>query len=111
MSRAGLLVTAAFVLFPAAVVVIDRLAPTPSGPTSSSYATASKGLAAYADLLRRAGHPVERRPRARRPRSAPHAPPRGGGDRPVRARRRAADRRRDEWVGVDRGRARRRALA
>lgn len=64
MSRAGLLVTAAFVLFAAAVVVIDRLAPTPSGPTSSSYATAPKGLAAYADLLRRAGHPVERRQRA-----------------------------------------------
>jgi hypothetical protein len=32
----------------------------PSGPTSSSYATAPQGAAAYADLLSRAGHPVRR---------------------------------------------------
>lgn len=42
------------------LVVLDRLAPEPSGPASSSYATAPHGLAAYADLLRRAGHPVVR---------------------------------------------------
>ena len=32
----------------------------PGGPTSSSYATAGDGLAAYAELLARRGHPVER---------------------------------------------------
>jgi hypothetical protein len=32
----------------------------PGGPVSSSYATAPDGLAGYADLLRRAGHPVTR---------------------------------------------------
>jgi hypothetical protein len=32
----------------------------PGGPTSSSYATAGDGLAAYAELLARDGHPVER---------------------------------------------------
>ena len=32
--------------------------PGPSGPTSSSYATASDGLAAWAELAQRAGHPV-----------------------------------------------------
>jgi len=54
-------VLAAFVLlFIAASVVIDRLAPTPSGPRGSSYATAPDGAAAYAELLHRAGHPVRR---------------------------------------------------
>lgn len=33
----------------------------PSGRTGSSYATAPRGLAAYAELLRRYDHPVERR--------------------------------------------------
>ena len=42
------------------LVVLDRLTEEPSGPVSSSYATAPHGLAAYADLLRRAGHPVVR---------------------------------------------------
>jgi hypothetical protein len=32
----------------------------PGGPTSSSYATGDDGLAAYAELLTRRGHPVER---------------------------------------------------
>ena len=41
--------------------VVDRLAPEPRGPASSSYATSPQGLAAYADLLRSAGHPVARR--------------------------------------------------
>ena len=31
----------------------------PGGPTSSSYATAEDGLAAFADLLARRGHPVQ----------------------------------------------------
>lgn len=34
--------------------------PAPGGPPSSSYATAPHGLAAYADLLARHGHPVRR---------------------------------------------------
>ena len=41
-------------------LVIDQLTPGRSGPTSSSYATASDGLAAYADLLSLGGHPVTR---------------------------------------------------
>jgi len=45
-------------------VVLDRLTRGPSGPESSSYATAPHGLAAYADLLRRAGHEVSRLRRA-----------------------------------------------
>ena len=54
---------AVVVLFAAAIAILDRLAPAPQGPKSSSFATAPEGLAAYADLLRRAGHPVERRRR------------------------------------------------
>ena len=34
--------------------------PPPKGPPSSSYSTTPLGLAAYADLLARAGHPIER---------------------------------------------------
>jgi hypothetical protein len=56
-------IAAAVVLFAAAVVAIDRLTPSPSGPESSTYATAPAGLAAYADLLRDAGASVERRRR------------------------------------------------
>ena len=54
---------AVVVLFGVAVVVLDRLTPAPQGPDSSSFATSPEGLAAYADLLRHAGHPVERRRR------------------------------------------------
>ncbi|HEY3190609.1 MAG TPA: DUF4350 domain-containing protein [Solirubrobacteraceae bacterium] len=44
-----------------ALQAIDRLSGgRPGGPTSSSYATAETGLGAYAELLARAGHPVER---------------------------------------------------
>jgi hypothetical protein len=39
---------------------IGALLPAPSGPRSSSYATAVNGAAAYAELLQRAGHPVSR---------------------------------------------------
>lgn len=41
-------------------VGIDRLGGQPGGPTSSSYATAPTGLAAYADLLAQQGHDVTR---------------------------------------------------
>ena len=40
--------------------MLDRLAPAPGGPEGSSYATAPDGAAAYAELLRDAGHPVRR---------------------------------------------------
>jgi hypothetical protein len=40
--------------------VIDRLTPSSSGPTSSSYSSSSDGLAGYAELLSRSGHPVMR---------------------------------------------------
>lgn len=39
-------------------VVVGRYAPEPSGPPGSSLATAPEGLAAYAELLRRHGHPA-----------------------------------------------------
>ncbi len=55
-----LLLVGLLVLFVVVSVVIDRLAPTPSGPEGSSYATAPEGAAAYAELLHRAGHPVRR---------------------------------------------------
>jgi len=54
------LLVALVLVFAAVVVALDRLAPTPSGPEGSSYATAPEGAAAYAELLRRAGHPVRR---------------------------------------------------
>jgi Domain of unknown function (DUF4350) len=40
--------------------LVDEGTRPPSGPRSSSYATASHGLAAYASLLARNGHPVSR---------------------------------------------------
>jgi len=43
-----------------ALVVIGELLPSPSGPASSSYATAPRGLAALADLLDASGRPVRR---------------------------------------------------
>jgi hypothetical protein len=38
----------------------DGLAPAPQGPAGSSYATSAPGVAAWAQLLTRAGHPVAR---------------------------------------------------
>jgi hypothetical protein len=70
LARSPLHVLVALVVaFVAIVVAIDRLAPTPGGPEGSSYATAPEGAAAYAELLRRAGHPVRRlrRPLAEQP--------------------------------------------
>ena len=63
------LLAALVLAFAGAIVLIDRLAPTPGGPQGSSYATAPAGAAAFAELLRRAGHPVRRlrTPLAERP--------------------------------------------
>jgi hypothetical protein len=57
----GLLVLAGVLVgFVVVFAVIERLAPSPKGPRSSSYATTRSGLAAYASVLDRAGHPVRR---------------------------------------------------
>ncbi len=68
-ARAALAVLGALVAFWIVLVAIARLAPAPHGPQSSSYATSPQGLAAYAAVLERAGHPVRRlrRPVAERP--------------------------------------------
>jgi hypothetical protein len=47
-------------LFLALAGLGDALGGGPGGPTSSSYATGAKGLAAWAELLSHTGHPVER---------------------------------------------------
>jgi hypothetical protein len=53
-------VGAVVVAFNIVVFGLDRVAGGPSGPRSSSFATAPDGVAAYAELLGRAGHRVER---------------------------------------------------
>jgi hypothetical protein len=63
----------ALVAFGIVLAVIDRLAPAPEGPKSSSYATSPQGLAAYAALLERNGHTVRRLRR-----SITDQPPRDG---------------------------------
>lgn len=55
------IIAAVVVAFNVVVLGLDRLAGGPSGPRSSSFATAPDGVAAYAELLGRAGHRVERR--------------------------------------------------
>jgi hypothetical protein len=68
----AVLALGALIAFALQLRAIDALAPAPHGPVSSSYATSAHGLAAYASLLERAGHPVrrvqvpvaDRRPRA-----------------------------------------------
>ena len=57
--------------FAVVLAIVDRLTPEPKGPPSSSYATTPQGLAAYASVLRRSGHPVRRL----RTRIADEAPP------------------------------------
>jgi hypothetical protein len=59
--KVGLSVAAGVVLFNLLLVGLRSLSGgTPGGPTSSSYATGSDGDAAYASLLARAGHRVDR---------------------------------------------------
>ncbi len=64
MSRAGwraiAVLAGGVVLWNVVALAVDRVTGTPSGPASSSFATSAEGLAAYADLLERAGHPVSR---------------------------------------------------
>ncbi len=59
-ARLALGVLACLVGFAIVLAVIDRLTPEPKGPPSSSYATTPRGLAAYASVLERSGHPVRR---------------------------------------------------
>jgi len=58
--RLALGVMAALVGVAVVLAIIDRLSPEPKGPPSSSYATSPQGLAAYASVLQRSGHPVRR---------------------------------------------------
>jgi hypothetical protein len=58
--RFALGVVAALIAFGIVLAIVDRLAPQPKGPQSSSYATSPQGLAAYAAVLERNGHPVRR---------------------------------------------------
>jgi hypothetical protein len=53
-------IVGAFVVLNVAIGIVGRYTHDPSGPISSSYATAPAGLAAYADLLARSGHRVDR---------------------------------------------------
>src|SRR3954447_15126732 len=59
-ARAAVFVVGFLVAFAVVIRVIDFLIPEPHGPASSSYATSPRGLAAYASLLGRSGHPVRR---------------------------------------------------
>lgn len=52
------------VAFNVLLLVLASLTPTPSGPPSSSYATAPDGFAGWAKLLEDSGHPVRRLQRA-----------------------------------------------
>ena len=54
-ARAGLLILAVLAAINIAAALIDALAPSPSGPPSSSYATKEHGLAAWAELAKRNG--------------------------------------------------------
>lgn len=59
-ARPALAAAAAIVALNLALVAAAELAPGPSGPAGSSYATSSRGLGAWAELLERSGHAVER---------------------------------------------------
>lgn len=54
-ARAGLAVLALVAAINVVAAMIDALSPSPSGPASSSFATRSEGLAAWAELARRDG--------------------------------------------------------
>jgi hypothetical protein len=60
MTRATILLALGAAALLLAGVLLGRAPEQPSGPASSSYATSPAGLAAYAELLQRAGHDVRR---------------------------------------------------
>lgn len=67
--RTAAVLIGALVAFSLLANLVEHLTPRPHGPRSSSYATSSDGLAAYASLLADHGHPVRRvrRPPSERP--------------------------------------------
>ncbi len=58
--RAWLIAAGAVAVAILALALLRVAFPTPGGPRSSSHATGPLGLAAYAELLARSGHPVTR---------------------------------------------------
>ncbi|HVF76906.1 MAG TPA: DUF4350 domain-containing protein [Solirubrobacteraceae bacterium] len=52
-------VLAFFVVLNVVSLVVSSISPEPSGQAGSAYATQPRGAAAYAELLRRGGHPIE----------------------------------------------------
>jgi hypothetical protein len=66
-ARVGLYAAALIAGLVIVAAAVDTFVPSQHGPTSSSYATTSGGLAAYAELLARAGHPVTELRRAPAP--------------------------------------------
>jgi hypothetical protein len=58
--RIGVIVIAALAAFIVLLEVLERISPAPEGPRSSSYATSPQGIAGYASVLQRAGHPIRR---------------------------------------------------
>lgn len=60
MTRGTVLAVAAGVVLLVVATVLGRAPEQPRGPAGSSYATSAGGLAAYTDLLQRAGHDVRR---------------------------------------------------
>jgi hypothetical protein len=57
-ARVLVAVVACFVVLNVVALVVSSLRPEPGGANGSAYATQPRGAAAYAELLRRAGHPV-----------------------------------------------------
>ncbi len=57
-ARAVVLIVAFFVVVNVVALLVSTVRPEPSGATGSAYATQPRGAAAYAELLRRAGHEV-----------------------------------------------------
>jgi hypothetical protein len=57
-ARAVVVVIAFFAVLNIVALVVSSVRPEPSGKDGSAYATQPRGAAAYAELLRRAGHPV-----------------------------------------------------
>ncbi|HWH12152.1 MAG TPA: DUF4350 domain-containing protein [Solirubrobacteraceae bacterium] len=63
-ARIGLYLLAVLAGLVVVSAAVNAFVPSQHGPTSSSYATTPGGLAAYAELLARAGHPVAQLRRA-----------------------------------------------
>jgi hypothetical protein len=71
-ARALLAIAVFFVAVNVVALVVSTVRPEPGGAVGSAYATQPRGAAAYAELLRRAGHPVSY---LREPAAAAHLDP------------------------------------